>query len=52
MDKIDFLLQQCKDHPELYNQVALDLKRDFDIKGANIALLVTYYIMQYGGNSK
>lgn len=52
MDKIDFLLQKCKDNPELYNQVVRDLYKDFDVKAANITLLVTYYIMKYGGSAK
>ena len=46
--KIGELLKYCSNHPSLYNKVATILYEDFGIQGAEINLLITYMIGEYG----
>lgn len=39
---IGFLLEECKEYPELYNKIASMLWVQFDIRSAEITLLCTY----------
>ena len=43
-DNIQFLLEYCSKMPELYNEVSNHLYERFGIIGAEICLLVTYYV--------
>lgn len=43
---IGFLLDYCSKQPELYNEVANHLSSRFDIRSAEISLLVTYYVAE------
>lgn len=45
-ERIQFLLDYCSKHPELYNEVANHLYSRFAIQGAEITLLVTYYVAE------
>lgn len=39
-----FLLEYCSDIPEIYNRVSNHLYGRFGIRGAEICLLVTYFV--------
>lgn len=41
---LDFLLNYCRTLPDLYNEISLRLYKDFFITGAEITLLVTYFV--------
>ena len=43
-DNIRFLLEYCSKIPQLYNEVSNHLYNRFGIVGAEICLLVTYYV--------
>lgn len=43
---IEYLINYCKTMPVLYNEVANHLWDRFGIRGAEICLLVTYYISE------
>ena len=43
---IGFLLNYCSKHAKLYNLVANHLYERFNIRSAEISLLVTYYIAE------
>ena len=43
---IGFLLDYCSKRPELYNEVANHLASRFDIRSAEVSLLVTYYVAE------
>lgn len=45
-ERIQFLLDYCLKYPELYNEVANHLYSRFGIQGAEITLLVTYYVAE------
>ena len=45
-DNIRFLLDYCSKRPDLYNKIANDLCENFNIRAAEIALLVTYYVSE------
>lgn len=40
---IQYLLEQTKDMPEVYNRIATWLWIEFGIKSAELSLLLTYY---------
>lgn len=44
---IQFLLDECSKYPDLYNKVANELWVDFEIRSAEIALIVTYMIHKH-----
>lgn len=46
VDNIGFLLNYCSRCPELYNEIANHLYQRFGIQGAEIVLLVTYYVAE------
>ena len=41
---IVLLLNYCKDYPELYNKVANMLYENFQIRSAEVTLVVTYMV--------
>ena len=41
---VKYLLEYCESIPQLYNEVSNHLWNRFGIKGAEITLLITYYI--------
>ena len=41
---VGFLLNYCSQHPDVYNEVANHLWERFDIKSAELVLLITYYV--------
>lgn len=41
---LEFLLNYCNTLPDLYNEISLRLYKDFFITGAEIALLITYFV--------
>ena len=45
-ENIAFLLNYCSKHAKLYNLVANHLYERFNIRSAEISLLVTYYIAE------
>lgn len=45
-ENIGFLLNYCSKHAKLYNLVANHLYERFNIRSAEISLLVTYYIAE------
>lgn len=45
-ERIQFLLDYCSKHPELYNEVANHLHERFGISSAELCLLVTYYVAE------
>ena len=45
MKKIEDLIQICNEEPALYNKISNILYKDFNIKGATTALLVTYFVI-------
>lgn len=44
---IHFLLDECSKYPDLYNKVANELYVEFNIRSAEIVLLVTYMIHKH-----
>lgn len=48
MDKKDirFLLEFCNDYPEVYNKIAEQLYLEFNLKGAELVLLISYYVIK------
>ncbi len=48
MNKLDigFLIDYCSKHADVYNQVSSHLFDRFGIVGAEIVLLVTYYVCE------
>lgn len=44
---IRFLLSYCSTCPELYNKVANQLYKNFRISGAELALLVTFFVHEH-----
>ena len=54
MDKKDigFLLEFCNDYPEIYNKIANQLYIEFGIRSAELVLLISYYVIKFGGNEK
>lgn len=46
LDNISFLLDYCSKNVELYNEVANHLHERFNIKSAELCLLVTYYLAE------
>lgn len=46
IENIGFLLDYCSKYPELYNEIANHLYQRFGIRGAEIVLLVTYYVAE------
>lgn len=43
---IGFLLNYCSNHADVYNQVSTHLYDKFGIVGAEIVLLMTYYVCE------
>lgn len=41
---VGFLLNYCSQHPDVYNEVANHLWKRFNIKSAELVLLITYYV--------
>lgn len=46
--KIEFLMMEVAKYPALYNKVCNKLYKDFDIRGAEICLLITYIVHELG----
>ena len=42
----DFLLRYASEHVEVYNEVANFLDERFDIRSAELVLLVTYFVAE------
>ena len=49
---IQYLLAWCRLYPELYNQIANKLDKKFGLKGAELTLLITYFVSFYGGKAE
>lgn len=52
MDGIGFLLDYCKDYPELYNKVANKIWTEFGIQSAEVTLLCTYIVKEFENEDK
>lgn len=48
-EKMFLLLKTCEEYPELYNRISNDLYNTFGIRGAEAALLCTYYVITEKG---
>ena len=46
-EKMELLLQTCKDYPEIYNKIGNLLFHNFEIQEAEICLLCTYCVIAY-----
>lgn len=46
-EKMELLLQTCKDYPEIYNKIGNLLFHNFEIQGAEVCLLCTYCVIAY-----
>ena len=46
IDNIGFLLDYCSKRPELYNEIFNHMYQRFNIKSAELSLLVTYYVAE------
>ena len=45
-EDISYLLNYCAAHTEEYNEIANHLWRRFGLQGAELCLLVTYYVCE------
>ena len=45
-EQIGYLINTCSKYPEIYNEIARDIYKDFEIRSAELVLLVTYYIIK------
>ena len=44
IDSITFLLDYCSEHADIYNEVANNLWERFHLRGAELCLLITYFV--------
>lgn len=44
INNVGFLLNYCSQHADVYNEVANHLWERFNIKSAELVLLITYYV--------
>ena len=40
------LIVTCGQHPEVYNRIARRLYSDFGLRGAELCLLITYFVLE------
>ena len=45
------LIVTCGQHPEVYNRIARRLYSEFGLRGAELCLLVTYFVLEEGDKS-
>lgn len=47
--KIEDLLSEVADYPEMYNKISVSLYKNFGISSAPVVLLVMHYVIAYTG---
>lgn len=51
-NSIGYLLSVCSKYPEIYNEVSNHLYNEFGLSGAELVLLVTYYVAKERGKER